>query len=715
MRVTFFRDVFAREKEERELTLAQLADLITATKAPSKRQLPLLKLSTFGDDRTTDGSLRHDGNVLQVLGLECDYDGERMPFSVAVDAVRSAGLTALFYTSPSCTAERPRWRAIFPFAADVGIAGRAALADRANGIFGGVLARETWVVSQAFFFGCVDPKNFQVVLLDGITIDAAEIAGIPYDAKKAKPAPAASSIDDLPKRVKDAIKSGDPLKFGMGNDRSRLVYYVACCLVRAGWDDERIADLLIDPEWPISAHARDQRGPRVYALRQAKSARDDVANDWVRNAAGAIIANDQTNIARALDELGARFTWNLFVGRGYVNGVGPLRELDDHEVNELRLAVDRTHKFRPDKDFFYDYIDHATHLNQVHPVREFLDSVQTEWDGVRRIGQNGIPNQPGWLTTYGGAEDTPLYREISRLSLVAAVRRVRRPGCKFDEMLVLVNPTQGTDKSTALAVLAVEEDWFNDNLPLHARDKEVIEQTAGRWIIECAELNGMRQSEVEGLKSFLSRQVDRARMAYGRLAMSAPRQWIPVGTTNAEVFLRDSQNRRFWPVRVGRFDIAALRRDVHQLWAEAATIEASGASIRLDEKYWPSAAEAQADHRQEEPWVAVVHEALVNPHTGDAIDGRVMANDVWKVIGKPVHQRTQVDNYRLGEAMKELGFRRMKQRLDGHLMWCYVRGDGERVLRAVKNADTGAVTLESVEELSPRELYGPGADDDVPF
>jgi virulence-associated protein E len=48
---------------------------------------------------------------------------------------------------------------------------------------------------------------------------------------------------------------------------------------------------------------------------------------------------------------------------------------------------------------------------------------------------------------------------------------------------------------------------FSDQLPLGARAKEVIEQTAGKWIIEAAELH-TRGTDVEHLKVFLSAQTD---------------------------------------------------------------------------------------------------------------------------------------------------------------------------------------------------------------
>src|SRR5262249_50019060 len=161
-------------------------------------------------------------------------------------------------------------------------------------------------------------------------------------------------------------------------------------------------------------------------------------------------------------------------------------------------------------------------------------------------------------------------RAVGALSLIAAVRRVRQPGCKFDEILVLEHEEQGTDKSTALRTLAVNDDWFSDDLPLNADSQKVIESLRGRWIIEAAELSGIRRADVEHMKALLSRQIDRARMSYGRLVSEVRRQCVFFGTTNSSEYLRDETgNRRIWPVGIKRVDIDALKRDRDQLWAEA--------------------------------------------------------------------------------------------------------------------------------------------------
>jgi len=63
------------------------------------------------------------------------------------------------------------------------------------------------------------------------------------------------------------------------NDRSAWVYDVACNLVRAGVPDGAILGFLTDPEWPISAHCRDQADPEHAARRQLARAKNTVAQD----------------------------------------------------------------------------------------------------------------------------------------------------------------------------------------------------------------------------------------------------------------------------------------------------------------------------------------------------------------------------------------------------------------------------------------------------
>src|SRR5439155_2515300 len=141
----------------------------------------------------------------------------------------------------------------------------------------------------------------------------------------------------------------------------------------------------------------------------------------------------------------------------------------------------------------------TAYRNRFNPVRDFLNAARPQWDGKRRIGK--------WLATYFGAADTTLNRRIGLLWFIAAARRAFQPGCKFDELLILESP-QGTEKSTGASVLAIDPDWFNDHLPFAAKEKEKIEAIMGYWIIEAAEISGLKRDEVETVKAFLSRTKD---------------------------------------------------------------------------------------------------------------------------------------------------------------------------------------------------------------
>jgi predicted P-loop ATPase len=152
-------------------------------------------------------------------------------------------------------------------------------------------------------------------------------------------------------------------------------------------------------------------------------------------------------------------------------------------------------------------------------------------------------------------------------------------------------------------VLAGGPDFFSDRPILSVGTKEQKELVRGIWLYEIADLAGMKRADVEAVKVFASCQNDRGRPAYGRSVEDQPRRRVFFGTTNRRDYLKsDTGNRRFWPVKVGRIDIAALKRDRDQIWAEAVRREAEGHSLVLAEELRPDAAAVQESRREHDPW-----------------------------------------------------------------------------------------------------------------
>jgi hypothetical protein len=377
------------------------------------------------------------------------------------------------------------------------------------------------------------------------------------------------------------------------------------------------------------------------------------------------------NTKAALKQLGIECCHDLFKLRYVINGheIGIfVGEASDPALLRLREVIYERFGFDPATGTVLTAVQTLANHARFHPVRDYLDGLR--WDRTPRIDN--------WLTTYGGAEETPYTNAVGALLLVAAVRRVREPGCKFDEMLVLESD-QGNNKSLALQTLAVEREWFSDSLPLGLPARETIEALSGRWIVGVPELHGMRKSDIDKVKAFQSRDTDRARTAYAHTVTDARRQCVIVGTTNKERYLRDlTGNRRFWPVRVGRFDLERLKRDRDQLWAEAAESEASGVSVRLPEELWAAAAEEQEQRLTDNPFVSVLERVLCEEDDEDRpMQGKIATEDLWTALGMTRPELRRQEHFELlGAAMKRLGWTKTHLRSgSGKRKYFYVRGE----------------------------------------
>ena len=228
--------------------------------------------------------------------------------------------------------------------------------------------------------------------------------------------------------------------------------------------------------------------------------------------------------------------------------------------------------------------------NRYHPIRDYLTGLK--WDGTERLDT--------LLIDYFGAEDSIYTREAIRKMLTAAVARVMRPGVKFDLVLTLVG-AQGTGKSTFVKMLGRE--WFSDTF-ITVQGKEALEQIQGAWLIEMAELAGIRKAEVEAIKHFISKSEDVFRKAYGHITETYKRQCIFFGTTNNLDFLRDpSGNRRFLPVdiypqRAYKDVWLDLPDEVDQIWAEAVKAYEAGEQLYLSREAELIARREQAFHSE---------------------------------------------------------------------------------------------------------------------
>lgn len=290
-----------------------------------------------------------------------------------------------------------------------------------------------------------------------------------------------------------------------------------------------------------------------------------------------------------------------------------LGQWTDADDSALRYYLEKSYGLSG-RDKIFDAVNVSAMNNRFHPVRDYLDSCA--WDDVPRVDT--------LLIDYLGAEDSPYTRAVTRKTLVAAVARIYNPGCKFDYILTF-RGAQGIGKSTLVSRLGGK--WYSDSFSTMA-GKDAYEALQGCWLLEMGELAGLKKSEAETIKLFISKQVDRFRPAYGRRTQEFPRQCIFIGTTNETAFLRDTTgNRRFWVVDTPNEATRNLWEEltpemVRCIWAEAVQMYRNGEDLFLPPDLEAVARDTQEAYEEENPKEGLVADYLdrLLPANWDSMD-----------------------------------------------------------------------------------------------
>ena len=258
------------------------------------------------------------------------------------------------------------------------------------------------------------------------------------------------------------------------------------------------------------------------------------------------------------------------------------------------------------RDAFNDSMNALLHYREHDPFLDYLEKLP-EWDGVPRLNET--------LCNMFKAAWSPLVEWASQFIFLGAVQRTYEPGCKLDEIPVLIGP-QGIGKSALLreAVPPDIPDLHGDGLRWDAPIKEQVEAVLGRLIVEVGEMAGRRRADIEQVKGFITRQDDgHVRLAYARSPESLPRRFILVATTNDESDLPNDPtgNRRFVPIvlRDG-VNVEAWMAEVReQLWAEALHLYREGRRANLPRELFESQRDRAELHRDRDD---LIEDAIAN-------------------------------------------------------------------------------------------------------
>jgi predicted P-loop ATPase len=285
-----------------------------------------------------------------------------------------------------------------------------------------------------------------------------------------------------------------------------------------------------------------------------------------------------------------------------------------------------------------DPIDNAVRIKarekKFHPIKDKLEALV--WDGVPRVAKA--------LHHFLGCEENELTYEALKLFMFGALERIYRPGCKFEIMLCLVGG-QGGGKSTFFRFLALDDEWFTDDLR-RLDDENVVRKMIGHWIIEMPEMLATTSAKyIEENKAFVSRQKDTYKVPYAKHPKDYPRQCVFGGTSNKKTCLPFDRtgNRRFIPIETHtelaevhiNENVMESRKYFEQMWAEIMTEYVPGnCELRLSKELEKQLEQVRNNFMVEDNDAGLIQSYLDELKTDYVCTGKIY-QDALGNAGKP--------------------------------------------------------------------------------
>ncbi len=267
--------------------------------------------------------------------------------------------------------------------------------------------------------------------------------------------------------------------------------------------------------------------------------------------------------------------------------------LDENKMVRLGDYLERTYGYiSPGEGKLWRRVKAYAEDHQYDLIREYLDNLP-EWDGVERL-ETFLPV----------AEHTEYTRMISPLLLIAAVRRVKHPGCLWDHIPILIGD-EGIGKTRFIRALFGSR-WTGNVSDVS--NPETVRRMQRHWVMLSDEASFLRKHESDVLKDFLTRDSDELRSLYVENPVTYPRRCVFWATSNDKIVLRNVKgNRRYWPIECVRVDEEKMKpKYVAQLWAEAVVREATDEQIYLDEWQEDLARQAREGHTDEDEMTGII-------------------------------------------------------------------------------------------------------------
>ena len=321
------------------------------------------------------------------------------------------------------------------------------------------------------------------------------------------------------------------------------------------------------------------------------------------------------------------------------------RPLNDNDYTALRVWLETVGNCEAiSRDMMRDAVHLVAEEQKMDSAALWLNKLK--WDGIERADL--------FCPVYFGTENTEYARRVGAYIWTALAGRVLSPGCQADMVPVLIGK-QGIGKSRGVQAMSPAPEHFAE-LRIDDTDDNIARKMRGCLVAELAEMRGMRAAEVERVKAFITRTHEHWIPKYREFAVTYPRRFIMVGTTNDTEFLpQDTEHRRWLPLQTEGVDVAGIKANHEQLWAEGAVRYATGgiAWQKLD----ILAAPAREDAMSQDSWESTIDQWC--RQQGEFIR---LEDVITQALGFDPRQVQRPVELRAGRVLRSLGYVKVNRR-----------------------------------------------------
>lgn len=407
----------------------------------------------------------------------------------------------------------------------------------------------------------------------------------------------------------------------------------------------------------------------VEAVSNAKGEPERALPPFVRDRHGAPLAtlNNILMAVRRPDVCGYRVGYDTFLDHLMMApdstvGGGAWERFHDNAYTSMRSELERRGFLPVSAEMIKDVVKLVAYERRFDSAVDWAGTLA--WDGVERVAT--------FYSDRFGVPANDYTRAVANYTWTALAARCLEAGAKCDMVPVFVGLQAAGKTSVVESMSPLDEAFVEVNL--ERKDDDLARSLRGKLVGEIAELRGLQTRDAEAIKAWVSRRWEEWTPKYKEFGTRFGRRLVLFGTSNRDDILDDETGERRWlPMRVGAVDVAGVRADRDQLWAEGIEMfKRSGVA-------WQDAFRlAPLEHAQfkvGDPWADPISEWLGR----DDLDGpRSLVRTIDVLVGACGLDMARIgrrDELRVAKVLRMLGLEKIDARVEGRVMKVWRRAE----------------------------------------